>query len=640
LSLVVAVFAVRAAGRQFVGESFRALARQQARHLGTLLSDQIDQIQLINSLPGTEDFLRRAQAPPLSQRQIQAIEAAWPDLGPQHPLLQSILNNELANRWQAIQRFQPRIAEVIITDATGRTIAATGKPEDYFQGDEHWWQHCATRGPGQPHLQNIARDPSAISAEGSPGAVVAPVCLPIRGEQPDAPPSLLGVIKVALDAGWMIRQVRDAPVTGAYTFDRQIWLVDQDGRVVLGVGQQPPFDRLPERIRNIMREHSDGYVIRTELPEKDVVGFARVPLPARVSADTQWQVLVTAPGRDVLASTRWTVWLILIIGATFITGCFIIGLWIAQREIIRPLLLLRHGAEELEKRNFSYRLPGPGIDGSPFRNDEIGQLAGEFNHMASQLQHDMDELARSNAVQQQFIDVASHELRTPITYIAGVAELAQRQRGDCTPFLGKIAAKAQRLGRIVENMFKLLKSGAYDAVLHLGEVDVEQAIDEVAAELEPFIRSRSQNLQITLPPVVRPLLADREKLHDILNNLLSNAIRFSPDGATLGLKVESSEAEVEFIISDQGPGIDPEHLAHIFEPFYAAASEVTTHTSGEFEHMTRGIGLGLSVVKRFAEMHGGSVSVQSAPTGSTFRVRLPRRHPQAQLAAASQQQAR
>ena len=94
-----------------------------------------------------------------------------------------------------------------------------------------------------------------------------------------------------------------------------------------------------------------------------------------------------------------------------------------------------------------------------------------------------------------------------------------------------------------------------------------------------------------------------------------------------------SDADVEFIIADQGPGISPEHLAHVFEPFYSTAAQVTTHTSGEFEHMTRGIGLGLSVVKRFAEMHGGSVSVQSSPSGTTFSVRLPRRESPASTAA-------
>ena len=631
---MVAVFAVRAAGQQFVGQSFQALARQQARHLGTLLSDQIDQIKLINSLPGTEAFLRRANSVrPLSSDEIAAVEAGWDKLPPDHPLLQSILNNELAHRWQAIQRYQPRIAEVLITDVVGRTIAATSKTEDYFQADEAWWQHCTSSLPNHPHMQYIARDPSARGADGKLGAIVAPVCLPLHGEGPDGELQFLGIIKVALDASWMLRQLRDVPASGEQAFERQIWLVDHDGQPILGIGQEPRFDRLPEGVLRVMQGHADGYVIRSELPEKDVVGFARVPLPPTANADTQWKVLATAPGRDVLASMRWTIWLIFIIGVLFITACFVVGLWIAQREIIRPLLQLRRGAEELEKGNFAHRLPEPGAPDSPFRPDEIGQLSREFNRMAAQLQHDINELARANAVQQQFIDVASHELRTPITYITGVADLAQRQRGDCAPYLDKIAAKAQRLSRIVENMFKLLKSGAYDAVLHLTEVDIEQAIGEVSAELEPFVRSRGQNLRITLPPVVYPIRADSEKLHDILNNLLSNAIRFSPDGVTLDLKVQTSDADVEFIIADQGPGISPEHLAHVFEPFYSTAAQVTTHTSGEFEHMTRGIGLGLSVVKRFAEMHGGSVSVQSSPSGTTFSVRLPRRESPASTAA-------
>jgi two-component system sensor histidine kinase BaeS len=157
-------------------------------------------------------------------------------------------------------------------------------------------------------------------------------------------------------------------------------------------------------------------------------------------------------------------------------------------------------------------------------------------------------------------------------------------------------------------------------------VNLDQLLAATAQEVEPFLRMRGQTLTVELPENMEPITADAEKLRDIIDNLLSNAIRFSPDGASIGIEVVDREAEVEIIVRDSGPGIPPEDLPYIFEPFYQGQKGLAYHSSGEYEYMTRGIGLGLGIVRRFAQLHGGSARAESSEKGAVFHVILPK-HP-------------
>jgi signal transduction histidine kinase len=324
------------------------------------------------------------------------------------------------------------------------------------------------------------------------------------------------------------------------------------------------------------------------------------------------------------ARARVLLWSIALVAVAFIGLCFILGLLIAEREIIAPVLMLARAARELEEGHIHFRLEEPLAAGSGFRNDELGRLAIDFNRMAARLEKDLAELDWASHLKGQFIDIASHELRTPITYILGVLELAQRQGTDPTPLLAKIAAKAHRLSKIVENMFKLVESGSFAQSMQITRVDLAAVAQSAAAEAEPLLRQRSQRIQLKLPPAPLSIDADADKLRDILSNLLSNAIRFSPDSSTLTIEVNDTGEGANLIVSDEGPGMPQEQLQHLFEPIIAAAGSVGSHSSGEFQYMTRGMGLGMSVVKRFVEMHHGRVNVESSGKGTRIRVWLPR----------------
>jgi len=269
------------------------------------------------------------------------------------------------------------------------------------------------------------------------------------------------------------------------------------------------------------------------------------------------------------------------------------------------------------------------------------------------LQKNVNQLARSNEAKRRFMELAGHELRTPVTYLLGVCQLAQKQlqvlssmatdgvqedersvalaaknAASITSALSKIAAKTQRLSRIIDNLLKLVNNDQFTTRMNKQQVDMRSLILQVTADHRPFVAERKQQLVVDVPPNLPSLEADRDKLEDALSNLLSNAIRFSPDGSVV--KVAAHEVigdMLEIIVEDSGPGIPAEDLANLFEPFYTG-SDILQHHSGEFEYGSRGLGLGLAIVRRFIELHGGIVRAhaivrEGKTAGTQFQILLP-----------------
>jgi len=632
MTLAVVLFEGVGLRIQSKGQMYRALAAQQARHLVSVLEAQADLGNAINSLPGIADFLEQANTvSPLNDQQIGRIEATWPALDPEKDrgLLATILGNKLSTHWKSVRRNDPRFSEVMITDRSGRLVAATGKTSDYFQADEDWWKNCYDGGKGRALISRLGRDDSAISPEGKQGTLVVDLCLPIydRPEKPPAERKLLGIAKMSIDASWVIRQLQ---TTGhAEELPRATWLVDETGESMMGDVARAPVSRLPAASAAKLRAGGDGWVM-----DEDLVGYEMVAMSpveqGRLKAEgtRRWFVMVAAEKMSVLQPVYRMAWQLGGIGVAVIAACFLGGLLIARREIIRPMVQLGLAVDQVKAGNREYRLSEERGGRATFRDDEIGQLARDFNLMARHLEHQLRRMEESDELKRQFIDLASHELRTPVTYILGAAQLAQRQDGHPDPaLLARISSKAQRLNRIIENMFKLLASDRFEALgRELSDIDLRALTDTVYREHEPFLRERSQTYSAHVSDDATSVYADGDLLRDILSNLLSNAIRFSPDGGSVGIRTSRVATQrgqaIEIAVSDTGPGIPADDVPHLFKPFFTGV-DVAHHSSGEYQFMSRGMGLGLSVVKRFVELQGGGVLVDTSSKGTTIRVRLP-----------------
>ncbi len=624
LALAVGVYGVQQARTRFAGQAFRAMASEHAQHISTLLSSQIEFFLVINHLPGTVQFLRNAGQVPFSLQEANRLDQVWPTLTENDEPLKQILGNEIAKRWQAIEQEQPRTAEALMTDRWGRLVAAATKTTDYYQADEDWWQECWADGRGKTVVSEPVFDETAISASGKPGATVVNVCLPIYDQIANArEPELIGIIKLAMEVGWLASEVQGHLPGMSDSLGTEVWLITGNGQPIRESNQGD--QRVAADVLAQVRSRLSGYTISKTMNDRELVGFSRIVFTdGAIKAPTDWAVLVMGKRSLATASTRFMIWTTVIVGIGVIAASLIGGWWLARLHVIRPLLQLQQGTTELERGHLDYRLLPPGAQGTVFHHDEIGAVANDFNQMASQLERSVDAMAKANRLKEQFIDLASHELRTPITYLLGVTQLAQRQNGADPGLLDRIRIKAQRLSRIVDNMFKLLKSGMFEETMTVRQVDLVELAHAAAGEIEPFLKSRNQLLAMKTDPDVGTINADGEKLRDILGNLLTNAIRFSPDGATIQLELIAMPDRVQIAVSNSGPGISPEDLPHIFEPFYRGQKALACHSSGESEYMSAGIGLGLCVVKRLTELHGGDVAVESDDTITRFRVTLPR----------------
>src|SRR5579859_7034803 len=234
------------------------------------------------------------------------------------------------------------------------------------------------------------------------------------------------------------------------------------------------------------------------------------------------------------------------------------------------------------------------------------------------------ELKRSNELKQAFIQVASHELRTPLTILLGSVHLARVAENE-SPLLDRAEHAGMRLARLVDQIVTMLVAGNFEAGLERKETDMSTLLNQAADDVRPFVAVRKQELSVDLASDLGTAEVEGDRIRDVLNHLLLNAIKFTPDGGAIGLAAKSMGDEFEITVKDNGCGIEPASMPQLFKPFFTGF-DVRHHSSGQFEHGRKGIGLGLSVVKAFVDLHGGKISAESQPgNGTTFTIVLPRR---------------
>ncbi len=206
--------------------------------------------------------------------------------------------------------------------------------------------------------------------------------------------------------------------------------------------------------------------------------------------------------------------------------------------------------------------------------------------------------------------------------------LATRNAAATQSALAKISAKTQRLSRIIDNLLKLVNNDQFTTRLDKSLVDIRALLLQVTSDQRPFITERNQQLVLDIAQNLPSIEADRDKLEDAISNLLSNAIRFSPDEGTVRVSAREVTGDmIEILVEDSGPGIPQQDLANLFEPFYTG-SDILHHHSGTIEFGSKGIGLGLAIVRRFIELHGGVVRAHTIlrdgkTAGTQFQILLP-----------------
>jgi len=237
------------------------------------------------------------------------------------------------------------------------------------------------------------------------------------------------------------------------------------------------------------------------------------------------------------------------------------------------------------------------------------------------LKRQVEELEELDRIRSDFVAAVSHELRTPLTNIIGEVELLEDgDRGELTSCqahgVDVINRNGQRLFALIEDLLTLTEVESGSLVLHREPTPVAALVQDVGNRMAPAAEAKSVTLEIDYGTQAGVIVADPVQLDRVLQNLLNNAVKFTPPGGSAALHVTRVGDDVEFRVSDTGVGIPEEEQVRLFTRFFR--SSVATRLA------IQGTGLGLVIVKRIVEAHGGSVSIASTPgVGTTVTIRLP-----------------
>jgi signal transduction histidine kinase len=276
-----------------------------------------------------------------------------------------------------------------------------------------------------------------------------------------------------------------------------------------------------------------------------------------------------------------------------------------SRAIVEPLRRLIVGTEEVAEGRFDHRLARE-------RGAEFAQVAAAFNGMT-------ERLGALDRMKREFVSNVSHDLKSPLASLRESADvLLDGIAGPLTPQQRRVLTlqreSADRLGRMIAKLLELSRLEADPSLVRV-RLDLSRLAHAAARQAEPVAASRGQRLRVLVPGAVQ-VLGDEDALRSLLDNLVENALKFSPDAGEIEIAVSAEGTMASLQVSDRGPGVPEGERERIFERFQqtAAGRNVTA----------RGVGLGLTICREVARAHGGRIGVHGRPGGgSTFEVALP-----------------
>lgn len=302
------------------------------------------------------------------------------------------------------------------------------------------------------------------------------------------------------------------------------------------------------------------------------------------------RMMLGAAERTFVESYHQSLWWIgfLFAGVGLVVSYFLSG------NITRPLRQLSQAAEKIRQGDLKQEVP---VD----TQDEVGQLAEVFNQMSA-------ELAANESNRQELLANIAHELKTPLAVLQGHLESMLDGVEEPAPDkLFSMQEEVMRLTRLVGDLRDLSLAQVHRLELHLQPVDLDEKVERAAELLEPLLEEKRLHFVKNMAPSLPVRQLDPDRVNQILYNLITNAIRYTHPGTAILLKTEPAGDRVRLTIADEGPGIAPEDLPHVFEQFYRG-DKSRNRASG-------GSGIGLSLAKSFVEAQGGTITARNRKEG-------------------------
>jgi signal transduction histidine kinase len=384
----------------------------------------------------------------------------------------------------------------------------------------------------------------------------------------------------------------------------EIWLVNQQGKVLAGDPPRRWTRTLPEnsaQLEALFNGNPQSWV-RSSRNQADPSIVVALPVPGGAAPTALFLYTpITGVNQAIQALDKLTI-LSLLLGTL---AAIILGFFIA-RSLTKPIADISQAAVRFAGGDYTSRTGAVG-------QDEIGKLGRVFNEMAESLAH-IEQNRRD------FLANVSHELKTPVASIQALAEALQdgvvSRPEQQQRYLATIVDQSKHIDRLIHDLLDLAQLEAGELTIVTQHVDMAAFLTTEAAKYQHFLSAKNLKLALDLPANLPLAAADVNRLSQVLANLVSNAIRHSPENGVITIAASSHRSHIAVTVADHGTGIDPVDQARIWDRFYRAEKSRSRESGGT--------GLGLSIAKLLVQAMGGDISVTSTPgKGAAFTFTVP-----------------
>lgn len=610
-----------------VGENFANVAKDLASELEGVIEDSVYNVGsiafapiLINAVASANRFYINRDNPAI-ERHIKKLDTEWLKSKDRSFYLK-YTDSAAAKYLAEIKRHTKGYVELFVTDTKGAVVASAETTKYLYFGKEEWWQAAYNNGKGAVYISKIYYDPDLNQSLQS---FAAPIMDKVGK-------NVIGIVHAVSTTEEIARRL------SKFKFGEtgHTMLINSEGSVLICPLFPPHMHRVTAQLMNHIATPSKGWgVVKDNAHEGGidaVAGFAPVAVASGFGLDKlKWYVFVSQSPEEsylFIYTLLKTMTFLFVLSVGILSA---MGFWAAKR-IVEPIRVLQRGAEIIGQGNLTHRI-------SIKTNDEIEDLANKFNQMVDRINNSYSELEQRiaertaglkkryeemeelNRLESEFLAGVSHELRTPLNSIMGFSELIiDKAYGDLNEqqmkYINNIHKSGKHLLELINDILDISQIKAGEMDVKPSEFLVSDAIEGARLIVNPLIIKKKISIEIDIDSSVSTIVADERMFKQIMYNLMSNAVKFTNEGGQVKVKAVSNNYFLQVSVSDTGIGIKRESMAFIFQEFKKVDSSVTRRYEGT--------GLGLALVKKYLEMQGGSIKVESEfGQGSDFTFRLP-----------------
>ncbi|MEG1254817.1 HAMP domain-containing sensor histidine kinase [Clostridium sp.] len=382
--------------------------------------------------------------------------------------------------------------------------------------------------------------------------------------------------------------------------DCRVQIIDLDGRVIMdSSGDMPKEKMVTDEFRVASAGNIEGEATVQQSSDTEERSIS-VAYPLYYDTAIAGVLRFTSSTSGVDENIKNIILIILSLGGLVILISSTVSLFISS-SIMKPLNRVCLGAEKMAKGNFTDHIP-------KYSMDEIGKLADTLNYMSG-------EILKNERLKNEFISSISHELRTPLTSIKGWAIVLEssdlEDKEEVKDGLKIIEEEVERLSYLVEELLDFSKLISGKISLRKEKVDISEFTEGIIKQLNPRLSSRGIQVKVN-KSTISPIQVDRNRMKQVLINILDNSIKFSPNDSMIEINLINDNEYLKIEIADNGYGISPEDLPHIKEKFYKG------------KNINSSNGIGLSICDEIVVLHGGSLQVDSTLNeGTKITICLP-----------------